>query len=141
MREGDTLGPVQREVTQSRIEKYASASGDLNPIHVDPEFAASSQFGGTIAHGMMVAASISEMMSAAFNRDWAERGRLKIRFRNPVYPGDTTTAHGRVGKVTVRGAFREVVCSVGVRRKDGLDAITGEATVSIPLEAPPERRA
>ena len=66
MRKGDSLPTIEKVVTQVQIEKYARASGDFNPIHVDREFAESSRFGGTIAHGMMVAATISEMMAAAF---------------------------------------------------------------------------
>ena len=91
MREGDDLPTIERLVTQGQIERYAEASGDFNPIHVDKDYAAKSQFGSTIAHGMMIAASISEMMTLAFKEDWLNRGRLKIRFRAPVFPGDTVT--------------------------------------------------
>ena len=131
MREGDALPTVEKKVTQSQIERYASTSGDFNPIHLDPEFGAASQFGGTIAHGMLVAAAISEMATLAFQRDWLERGRLKMRFRNPVYPGDTITAYGRIKKVRETDSAREVVCSVGVRNQSGRDVITGEATVGM----------
>jgi acyl dehydratase len=136
MREGDALPTVEKKVTQSQIERYASTSGDFNPIHLDPEFAAASQFGGTIAHGMLVAAAISEIATMAFQRDWLERGRLKMRFRNPVYPGDTITAYGRIKKVRKTDSVREVVCSVGVRNQSGLDVITGEATVGMLRERP-----
>ena len=66
MEAGDALPSLKRPITQELINKYAEASGDFNPIHVDHEFAASSQFGRTIAHGMLVTASISEMMTLAF---------------------------------------------------------------------------
>ena len=131
MREGDALPTVERHVTQARIDKYAEASGDFNPIHVDADFAAASQFGRTIAHGMMVAATISEVMSAAFQMDWVERGRLKLRFKAPVFPDDTVTAFGNVKSIRERDGMSEVVCSVGVRRQDGQAAITGEATVLV----------
>ena len=133
MREGDALPTVEKKVTQAQIEKYAAASGDFNPIHVDHKFAAGSQFGGTIAHGMMIAAFISEMMTAAFGEDWAQGGRLKIRFKAPVYPGDTVTAFGRVKAITERGRFSQVTCSAGVRKGNGETAITGDATVAVPL--------
>lgn len=131
MREGDTLPTVERHVTQARIDRYAEASGDFNPIHIDTDFAAASQFGGTIAHGMMIAAAISEVMSAAFRMDWVERGRLKLRFRAPVFPGDTVTAFGSIKRIRERDGVNEVVCSVGVRRQDGQEAITGEAIVLV----------
>ena len=131
MREGDTLPTVEKLVTQERIERYAAASGDHNPIHLDHEFAAGSQFGGTIAHGMMSAAAISEMMTLAFQEDWLKSGRLKIRFRAPVYPGDTVTTFGQVKSVVERNGTRQVTSSVGVRRQNGEAAITGEATVTV----------
>lgn len=131
MNEGDVLPSVERTITQERIAKYAAASGDFNPIHVDEAFAADSQFGGTIAHGMLVAAAVSEVMSAAFGLDWLDGGRLKLRFRAPVFPGDTITAYGVVKAVGEGEVTGEVVCSVGVRRQTGEDAITGEARVRV----------
>ena len=64
MREGDAIPTVERLITQDGIERYAEASGDFNPIHVDPDFAAKSQFGRTIAHGMMVAATLNRTLKA-----------------------------------------------------------------------------
>jgi 3-hydroxybutyryl-CoA dehydratase len=129
--EDDLLPTVERLVDQARIELYAEASGDFNPIHVDREYAAGTRFGSTIAHGMMVAATVSETMALAFDRRWADGGRLKLRFKAPVYPGDTVTAFGQVKRVTDVDGVREVVCSVGVRRQTGELAIVGEATVRL----------
>ena len=132
MREGDSLPTVDKSVTQDQIERYAEASGDFNPIHVDPQFATGSQFGGTIAHGMMIAASISEMMSLAFHENWAENGRLKLRFRSAVRPGDHVTASGTVKKVRESDGVREIACDVYVHRQAGEAAITGDASVTLP---------
>ena len=129
LREGDPLPTVEREIDQTRIALYAEASGDFNPIHVDRKYAAGTEFGSTIAHGMMVAAVVSEAMAVAFGRLWAEDGRMKLRFRAPVYPGDTVTTFGEVKRTRDDGGVSEVVCSVGVRRQTGEVAITGEATV------------
>ena len=133
IRIGETLPIVQKTITQDQIHRYAEASGDFNPVHVNPTFAASSRFGGTIAHGMMVAAAISEVMTAAFGTHWLESGKLKIRFRAPVSPGDAISTFGEVTKVTAGESANEVLCSVGVRRQTGEDAIAGEATVKVPL--------
>jgi acyl dehydratase len=131
--EGAELPKVEKLITQEQIEKYASASGDFNPIHVDRAFAEASQFGGTIAHGMLIAALVSEMMALAFEEAWAGTGRLKIRFRGPVHPGDTVTTFGRVKRVETRDDIEDVICSVGVRKQNGEDAITGDATVTVIL--------
>ena len=131
----DTALPrVQRTITQEQIERYARASGDYNPIHIDEDFAAKSQFGGRIAHGMLIAASISEMMTAAFKADWLNGGRLKLRFRAPVFPGDTITTSGIVKRVREVDGRQQVTCAVVVRRQDGEAAITGDAVVMTAMD-------
>ncbi len=131
MNKGDSLPTIEKVVTQDQIEKYARASGDFNPIHVDREFAATTQFGGTIAHGMMVAATISEMMAAAFGRDWPESGGMKIRFRSPVKPGQRIRTQGSVRRVDTKDGVRRVSCSVSVVKDDGETAIAGQAEVRL----------
>ena len=131
MRKGDSLPQVEKQVAQTGIEQYASASGDFNPIHIDQEFAAQTQFGGTIAHGMMVAATISEIMTSAFGTDWAQSGKMKIRFRSPVKPGQTVTARGSVQRVTPAGDSSRIVCTVSVVKDDGEVAISGQTEVTV----------
>ena len=86
------IAPVVKTISQQQIARYADASGDHNPIHVDEAFARTTPFEGTIAHGMLVLASISEMMAAAFGEPWLTRGRLRVRFRAPARPDDTIAA-------------------------------------------------
>lgn len=131
MRKGDPLPTIKKVVTQGQIEKYARASGDFNPIHVDHEFAASTQFGGTIAHGMMVAATISEMMAAAFGQNWPESGSMKIRFRSPVKPGQRITTQGSVRRVDAAEGISRISCTVAVVKDDGETAIAGQAEVRL----------
>ena len=131
MQKGHSLPQVEKQVDQTRIEQYASASGDFNPIHIDQEFATQTQFGGTIAHGMMVAATISEIMTSAFGADWARTGKMKIRFRSPVKPGQRVTASGSVRKVTTEGDYNRISCSVTVVKDDGEVAISGQTEVTV----------
>jgi 3-hydroxybutyryl-CoA dehydratase len=89
------VAPIVRQLSQAMIDAYAEASGDRNPIHIDQEFARSTPMGGTIAHGMLVLAFVSEMMTAAFGDAWLSGGALDVRFRAPARPGDTITARAR----------------------------------------------
>jgi len=68
IQEGKALNPVVKYITQEKINLYAEASGDFNPIHIDESFAAKTPLGGTIAHGMLNLAYVSEMMTSAFGR-------------------------------------------------------------------------
>ena len=126
---GDALPTVEKLIDQEIINLYAQASGDYNPIHLDEEFAATTQFGGTIAHGMMIAATISEMMSAAFGTDWARSGKMKMRFRSPVKPGQRVTASGSVRSVSESGL--RIACAVSAIKDDGETAIAGTAEVGV----------
>ena len=81
----------ERPVTQERIDAYAEASGDHNPLHTDPEFGAKTQFGGTIAHGMILFGYMSDALSEAYGAAWAATGRMRARFRAPARPGDSVT--------------------------------------------------
>ena len=131
MNEGDNLPTVEKTFSQDDVNRYADAAGDHNPIHVDPNFAAGSQFGRRIAHGMMIAASISEMMAQAFGQDWHKSGRMKIRFRAPVFPGETVRASGTVRSVRQIEDATEVAVSVQVTKANDEAAITGDARVRI----------
>ena len=129
MEVGTELRPITRKIEQANISAYAEASGDFNPIHIDEEFARTTRFGGTIAHGMMIAAMLSELMAAEFAGHWVNSGQIKIRLRSPVKPGDTVTAHGEVTRVREETDGARITCSVGIRTDKGDSAITGMATV------------
>ena len=136
MQQGDALPTIEKKITQPQIERYADAAGDHNPIHLDADFATGAEFGGatldgTIAHGMMILASISEMLTVAFGEDWLSGGKLKVRFRGPVYPGETITAFGNVKKVAELDGASELTCAVGVRKDNGDISISGDAVVCI----------
>jgi len=119
------VAPVVKPLTQEQIARYAAASGDHNPIHVDEAFARGTPFGGTIAHGMLVLASISEMMAAAFGEAWLAGGKLRVRFRAPARPGDTATATGRVVAID----SGQVRCTVACYNGQGEALITGDVEI------------
>jgi 3-hydroxybutyryl-CoA dehydratase len=123
---GAELTPVVKEITQEKVNRYAQAGGDGNPLHTDPEFAARTMFKGTIAHGMLLLAYLSEMMTAAFGRAWLSGGRFKVRFKAPARPGDTVSATGRV----VRAQGGRSVCAVECRNQRDELLVSGEAEVA-----------
>ena len=78
-------------ITQDIINNYAYATGDFNPIHIDETYAKGTAFKGTIAHGFYVLAFISELMTRKYGKKWTDSGRLDVRFKRPVKPGDKIT--------------------------------------------------
>ena len=124
---GAQLPSIVKAITQEKINAYAIASEDGNPLHTDPVFAAGTQFGGTIAHGMLTMAYVSEMLTTAFGQRWLEVGRLKVRFRAPARPGDTVTVSGRVRQVKDGRA----TCQIEAHSQAQEVLLTGEAEVSL----------
>jgi 3-hydroxybutyryl-CoA dehydratase len=126
---GRELPSFSKPLTQETIDGYARASGDFNPIHVAPAFAATTPFGGTIAHGMLLLAYLSEMMTAAFGRAWLAGGRLKVRFKGVARPGDTLTVRGRIERVQDEG--RRLLAAVECVNQAGDMLVTGDAEVRL----------
>ena len=124
---GGELPSLGKSLSQEKIDGYARASGDFNPIHVDAAFAAATPFGGTIAHGMLLLAYLSEMLTAAFGRAWLSGGRLKARFKGVARPDDTLTMRGRVERVPEGGVFAAVECV----NQAGEALVTGDAEVRL----------
>src|SRR5919202_5140110 len=128
---GQELGPLVRTVTQERVDQYAAASGDYNPIHVDPAFAARSPFGGTVAHGMLLLAYVSTLLTQAFGRGWLQTGALRVKFRNPAPAGTTVVAQGRVERLEEGHGVQYAVCAVRLENTAGEMLLSGEARVDV----------
>jgi 3-hydroxybutyryl-CoA dehydratase len=120
------LAVVSREISQQQLIDYSAVSGDDNPLHLDEEFAAGTQFGGIIAHGMLTLAFVSEMMTASLGEAWLASGSMRARFKGAAYPGDRLEAWGQPGKSEPEAQSY----NVGLRSNtSGEDLITGTATV------------
>ena len=131
--EHKTLPVIKKTVTHEQIRRYAQASGDHNPVHLDAEFAVQSSFGEIVAHGMLTLAFLSEMLTQAFGRSWLESGGLKVRFKRPAYPGDQLHTWGEVTKELHEEDRRVVECSIALFNAKDQDLITGTATVNLPI--------
>ena len=96
LREGLALPEMTKVVTQQNINLYAEASQDFNPVHINEEFARKTSLGGTVAHGMLILAYVSEMMTTAFGERWLAGGKLDVRFKAAARPGDTIRVSGKI---------------------------------------------
>ena len=129
--EDASLPGISQTISQANIQRYAEVSGDFNPIHIDEDYAKKTPLGGTVAHGMLVLAYISRMMTAAFGADWLSSGKLDARFRAPARPGDVLAIGGKVTTVERETDQTRVTCEVFCRNQDGESVITGAAEVRL----------
>ena len=131
LKEGASLPELNKTITQPDINLYAEASRDFNPIHIDEEFAKNTPLGGTIAHGMLVLAYVSQMLTDAIGIKWLTGGKLDARFKTPARPGDTLTISGRVTKVQEAGSETLLSIDINCRNQKDEVIISGEAFVKL----------
>jgi len=131
MYEGAELPRLQKSVIQENINRYAEAARDFNPIHIDEEFAKKTLAGGTIAHGMLVLAYVSQMMTDAFGLDWACGGKMDIRFKAPARPGDTLTISGQVVRIDSDDGQKTVRCDITCANQNDEAVVIGNAEVRL----------
>ena len=127
------FGPLAR----ADIVRYAGASGDFNPIHVDEDYARSTGAPGVFAMGMLPAGYLGHALSDWFGGPHRLR-RYRVRFTARVWPGDELVCTGRVvaiedGLVRVElEARRRGPGPPGTELPDEEPALVGEATVELP---------
>jgi acyl dehydratase len=91
---GEPLLRVRQKIDDDQTFRYASASGDHNPIHVDENIAKMAGLPGIVVHGLCTMAFASKVMiDQLCDRDPRKLHRLRARFSRPVFPGrEITTA-------------------------------------------------
>lgn len=125
-------GVYGKTVTDADITLFAGISGDINPVHLNHEFAAETLFEGRIAHGMLTAAFISTVIGTKMPGPGCIYVNQSLRFKAPVRSGDTVVARVTVKDLIADKKFAvlETVCAVGDKV-----VLDGEATVMVPSRA------
>jgi 3-hydroxybutyryl-CoA dehydratase len=116
-------------VTDADVKSFAALTGDNNPLHLNDEFAKSSKFGARIVHGMFLASFFPSLMCNQITGPGSVYVSQTLRFKKPVYVGDTVVAEVIVSSVNAakRRVFFNAACSV-----NGLVVIEGEGEAFIP---------
>jgi acyl dehydratase len=129
--QGTEFGPsTWRAIPQEDIDAYAELSGDDNPIHVDAEVAAKSQFGGRIAHGMLTLSMVVPHLREIYRVEGTSTGIVygfnRIRFPQAVPSGGSIRVRGRVAETTeIAGGWQvtlELTFEVEGKQKPGVVA-------------------
>jgi acyl dehydratase len=118
-RVGDTF-EMERTCDRYRPVYYAAASGDFNPIHIDPEVGRKAGLPGAILQGMCTMAWLADACVRYFE-DPGRIRKLKVRFSKPVNAGDVVTFQGRC--VAVEGPVVRV--EVTARNQAGDEVLKG----------------
>ena len=121
---------VSRTIRPEDIELFSVISGDINPAHLDPEFASTDMFHHIISQGVLTAGLISAVLGTKLPGPGTIYMGQDLQFRAPVSPGDTITA---TVTVTARDPVKHrLTLDCHCLNQDGVEVIRGTATVKAP---------
>ncbi len=112
--------------TQTQFDRFAALSGDDNPIHVDPDFAARTRFGRTVAHGMFLYAHIRRALGEV--APGASQAEQSLLFPAPTYTDEPLRLRLTVAEVTADGQIR---VATEMMKEDGRFGCQGEAMLQV----------
>ncbi len=96
LRPGASFITRGRTITEADLVSFSALTGDWHPQHADAEWAASSQFGSRVAHGMLILSYALGLVPIDPARVVALRGVDDVAFKRPVRIGDTIRVEGRL---------------------------------------------
>lgn len=120
---------VERTFTAADVALFATISGDHSPLHVDPEYAAQTEFGRNVVHGMLLASLFSQLVGMRIPGKHALYLGQDLTFRRPILVGEPVTALARVSGRNE--ATRTISLVTEVRGTDGKVAVAGTAKVKV----------
>lgn len=124
---------ITRTLTKTDITLFARVSGDVNPAHLDEDYARQERFQGIIAHGMWTGALISTVLGTRLPGPGTIYTEQELRFTRPVRLGDTIEMRLTVSEKPAGEAPKVVFECAGIRQ-DGAIVLQGRATVLAPTE-------
>lgn len=121
---------IKKIITEEDVLEFAKLSGDLNPIHIDREFAEKSIFKKQVAHGMYVSSMISTLLGMYLPGSGCIYLKQTLNFLKPVYFNDELTAEVEI--VDINNEIAK--CKTTITNMDQEKVVEGEAVVLLPKE-------
>jgi acyl dehydratase len=116
MNEGDQIDELRVTPDKYLPHRYAGASGDFNPIHIDKEFATAVGLPSNILHGLYGMAQVARAMQQAAGGDPRKLRRLSVQFRGMGFPEQEIVVTGTVKSVSGGAAVIETEAAQGDNR-------------------------
>ena len=98
------------------VAQFANISGDMNPLHVDRDYAVAAGFPDAVIFGMMSSALYSKLVGVYLPGKYALLQGIDINFHHPCYIGDLLTVTGKI--VFLGGALRQMEIKAAIRSAD-----------------------
>ena len=130
---------IERTLTEADINGFAAVSGDMNPTHLDNDYAQGQGLQGKTAHGIWSGALVSTVLGTVFPGPGTVYVEQRMRFLDAARAGDRLDIAVRVRALDAGTQWVTLDCSV--RKHDGQDLMLGEAIVKAPTHKQRVQRA
>lgn len=124
---GDTAS-FSRTWTDEDVQNFASISGDVNPLHMNDEYAKTTQFGRRLVHGMLLGSLCSQFVGMYIPGKRCLYLSQTLIFKKPVFIGDTVIV---TGTITAISESTRIISILIVITKDGEEVVIGESKVQV----------
>ena len=115
-------------ITEEHMDTFAKMSGDLNPMHVDSNYAKEHGYKDKIVYGMLTSSFYSTLVGMYLPGEKCLLNKCDVEYRKPVYVGDSLNVYGEV--VEKRNATRRIKIKGKMVNQEGITVNTAEITVS-----------
>jgi len=116
LKPGDPIPELKETPDKYLPHRYAGASGDFNPIHIDPEFAKAVGLPGNILHGLYMMAVVARANATLADGDPRALKRLSVEFRGMGIPEQEIVVSGEIKEVDGNRILTECVAKQGDTR-------------------------
>jgi len=117
-----------KTITEADIVLFSGVTGDMNPVHVNQDFAQDTMFKGRIAHGMLTSSLISTVLGMKLPGPGCIYMKQDLRFLAPVRAGDTVQARVTVTEIIPKK--RRIVCKT-IATVGEVMVVDGEALMMV----------
>lgn len=116
-------------VTEAERDKFREITGDVNPLHNDPEYARSMGHEKCVAFGMLSAAYLSTLAGVYLPGKKSLIQKTEVSFRKPVYVGDTLVITGEV--TDKNDTFKIIEVKTEIKNQDGVKVVKGKMEIAV----------
>lgn len=120
---------LSKTVTEDDIQCFIEITGDVNPLHIDEQFAKRTFFKKRVVHGMLTASLFSTLVGMYLPGIGAIYRSQTLEFLKPVYVGDTVTASFEITKIDPEEEIIEI--DAFIQNQEGATVVKGKATAGL----------
>ena len=117
----------EETVTEEMMDAFRQISGDVNPLHMQKEFAQSQGYRDKVVYGMLTSSLLSQLVGVHLPGKYCLLQGMELKYLNPVYAGDTLTVKGTVDEL--HPSVKMAVIKVLIINQDGVKVVKGKIKV------------